>query len=85
MPENDPDQETTGAGSEAADAGQRHHRAVRSFVVRAGRMTVAQDRAWRELWPAIGVTDCDEPIDFDALFGRRAPRTVEIGFGLWGV
>jgi len=54
---------------------------VRSFVVRAGRMTVAQERAWRELWPAIGVADSNETIDFTALFGRRAPCTVEIGFG----
>ena len=59
----------------------RPHRGVRSFVVRAGRMTVAQERAWRDLWPAMGVPDTDEPLDLDALFGRRAPRTLEIGFG----
>ena len=59
----------------------RPRRGVRSFVVRAGRMTVAQERAWRELWPAIGVPEGDGPIDLDALFGRRAPRTLEIGFG----
>ena len=32
-----------------------HRRSVRSFVVRAGRMTVAQERAWHELWPRYGI------------------------------
>ena len=58
-----------------------HHRAIRSFVVRAGRMTVAQERAWRELWPLHGIENCDATLDFDMLFGRHAPVTLEIGFG----
>lgn len=57
------------------------HRAIRSFVVRAGRMTVAQERAWRELWPLHGIENGDATLDFDTLFGRRAPVTLEIGFG----
>jgi tRNA (guanine-N7-)-methyltransferase len=56
-------------------------RAIRSFVVRAGRMTVAQERAWTELWPRYGVETGDAPLDFASLFGRDAPRTLEIGFG----
>jgi tRNA (guanine-N7-)-methyltransferase len=44
-------------------------------------MTVAQERAWRELWPVLGVGNGDTPLDFDALFGRHAPVTLEIGFG----
>jgi len=56
-------------------------RSVRSFVVRAGRMTVAQERAWKELWPRYGVETGSEPIDFHAIFGRSAPCTLEIGFG----
>ena len=56
-------------------------RAVRSFVVRAGRMTVAQDRAWRELWPRFGIEDGGDPLDLPAIFGRTAPVTLEIGFG----
>ncbi|MFF2052391.1 tRNA (guanosine(46)-N7)-methyltransferase TrmB [Leifsonia sp. NPDC058194] len=52
----------------------------RSYVVR-GRKTEAQQRAIDELWPAYGVDfDCS-PLDLDALFGRSAARTVEIGFG----
>ena len=59
----------------------RPHRGIRSFVVRAGRMTVAQERAWRELWPSMGIEDGDTPLDLVAAFGRDAPRTLEIGFG----
>jgi tRNA (guanine-N7-)-methyltransferase len=58
-----------------------HRREIRSFVVRAGRMTGAQERAWRELWPAWGVDNSSVAIDFVALFGREAPLTLEIGFG----
>jgi tRNA (guanine-N7-)-methyltransferase len=57
------------------------HRAIRSFVVRAGRMTVAQDRAWQELWPEFGLETAEVPLDLPAIFGRDAMRTLEIGFG----
>ncbi len=57
------------------------HRAIRSFVVRAGRMTVAQERAWRELWPTIGIDNGEEPLDLATEFGREAPVVLEIGFG----
>lgn len=52
----------------------------RSFVVR-GRKTEAQQRAIDELWPAYGVDFDGSPLDLDAVFGRSAERTVEIGFG----
>ena len=58
-----------------------HPRAIRSFVVRAGRMTVAQDRAWQELWPRFGLETAESPLDLRSIFGRDAPRTLEIGFG----
>ena len=52
----------------------------RSFVVR-GRKTEAQSRAIDELWPSFGVEFDGSPLDLDAVFGRTAPRVVEIGFG----
>jgi tRNA (guanine-N7-)-methyltransferase len=52
----------------------------RSFVVR-GRKTEAQSRAIDELWPSFGVDFDGSPLDLDAIFGRTAPRVVEIGFG----
>ena len=44
-------------------------------------MTRAQQRAWQDLWPRLGVEAADSMLDLDAIFGRRARRTVEIGFG----
>jgi tRNA (guanine-N7-)-methyltransferase len=49
--------------------------------MRAGRMTTAQERAWQELWPRYGLGTGESPLDFVAVFGRDAPRTLEIGFG----
>ena len=57
-----------------------HPRAIRSFVTRAGRITPAQERALETLWPKYGVGS-GGMIDLDALFGRRAARIAEIGFG----
>ena len=56
-------------------------RAIRSFVTRAGRITDAQVRALEVLWPKYGVEFTAEALDCDSVFGRHAPRTVEIGFG----
>ena len=57
------------------------HRKVRSFVLRQGRFTPAQQRAFDELWPRFGLDYQGTPRDFDAVFGRRAKRVLEIGFG----
>ncbi len=56
-------------------------RPIRSFVLRAGRITAAQERALRELWPRYGLEFSGAPLDLDAIFGRAAPRCLEIGFG----
>jgi tRNA (guanine-N7-)-methyltransferase len=56
-------------------------RKVRSFVVRSGRATIAQQRALAELWPVYGLELGPGPLDWNAAFGRSAPRMMEIGFG----
>ncbi len=56
-------------------------RPIRSFVMRVGRMTSGQERALEDLWPRFGVDYSPSPLSLDDLFGRRAPRTLEIGFG----
>lgn len=56
-------------------------RAIRSFVKRGGRTTVAQERALAELWPKYGIEFRGEPIDLAGAFGREAPRVLEVGFG----
>ena len=57
------------------------HRRVRSFVLRQGRFTPAQQRAFEELWPRFGLDYAGAPRDFGAAFGRTAPLVLEIGFG----
>lgn len=56
-------------------------RRIRSFVLRQGRLTPAQESALERLWPRYGLDYRGEPQDFDATFGRRAERVLEIGFG----
>lgn len=61
-------------------------RKVRSFVLRQGRFTEAQQRAFDTLWPRFGLDfepgkRSGTPRDFDAAFGRKAKRILEIGFG----
>jgi tRNA (guanine-N7-)-methyltransferase len=60
---------------------QTHPRGVRSFVLRAGRMTDGQQRALTTHWPGFGLEYTPDSCDLSALFGRLAPRIVEIGFG----
>jgi tRNA (guanine-N7-)-methyltransferase len=57
------------------------HRPIRSFVMRAGRMTVGQTRALEDLLPRYGVEYSPQLLSLDEVFGRTAPRTLEIGFG----
>jgi tRNA (guanine-N7-)-methyltransferase len=57
------------------------HRPVRSYVLRSGRLTAGQARALERCWSRWGVDFAPSPLDLDALFGRHAPRVLEIGFG----
>jgi tRNA (guanine-N7-)-methyltransferase len=63
------------------DPPARTDRRIRSFVLRQGRITPAQQRAFDQHWQQRGIDFTGEVRDFDALFGRAAPRVVEIGFG----
>jgi len=44
-------------------------------------MTEGQARAWQELWPTYGLEFSSQPLELDSIFGRTAPRILEIGFG----
>jgi tRNA (guanine-N7-)-methyltransferase len=62
------------------------HRPIRSFVLREGRLTPAQARAFVDLWPRLGVQWCPGTLlDPRALFAEedqaRHPVYLEIGFG----
>ena len=60
----------------------RARRPVRSFVLRQGRMSPAQQRALETLLPTFGLPFAPEPLAFERIFGRRAPTILEIGFGM---
>ncbi|PWW12843.1 tRNA (guanosine(46)-N7)-methyltransferase TrmB [Mangrovibacter plantisponsor] len=64
------------------DENGRALRRIRSFVRRQGRLTKGQQHALDHYWPVMGVEFDGQPIDFAALFGREAPVTLEIGFGM---
>ena len=55
---------------------------IRSFVLRQGRMSPAQRRAIETLMPLYGLPYHPERLDWDSVFARKAPRVVEIGFGM---
>jgi tRNA (guanine-N7-)-methyltransferase len=57
-------------------------RPIRSFVLRKGRYSPAQQRARDALLPRFGVPYAPAPLDFDDVFGRKALRILEIGFGM---
>ena len=57
-------------------------RAIRSYVLRAGRMGTGQQRALAELGPRFVLPYQDTPLDRAAVFGRVAPTVLEIGFGM---
>lgn len=56
-------------------------RQIRSFVRREGRLTPGQQRALDNHWPVFGIDDDTDLSDLNALFGREAPKIIEIGFG----
>jgi tRNA (guanine-N7-)-methyltransferase len=58
------------------------HRAIRSFVLRAGRMGTGQIKALDELGPRFVLPYDATPLDWPGVFGRQAPRILEIGFGM---
>ena len=66
----------------ALDSENPTHRRIRSFVLRRGHLSRAQERALETLLPVFGVPYQTTPPDWDSVFGRTAPMIVEIGFGM---
>ncbi|MEI6302534.1 MAG: tRNA (guanosine(46)-N7)-methyltransferase TrmB [Betaproteobacteria bacterium] len=57
-------------------------RSIRSFVLRQGRLSNAQQRAHETLLPVFGIAYQPQLIELDRVFGRVAPKILEIGFGM---
>ena len=56
--------------------------AIRSFVLRQGRVSNAQRRACETLLPLHGIPFAENLLDLNQVFGRQAPKILEIGFGM---
>ncbi len=59
-------------------------KSIRSYVIRGGRMTHGQKKAFEDYWSQYGVSLFDGSLDIPAAFGREAPLVLEIGFGMGG-
>ncbi|MBY0577354.1 MAG: tRNA (guanosine(46)-N7)-methyltransferase TrmB [Gallionellaceae bacterium] len=64
------------------DNAELKNRHIRSFVLRQGRVSPAQQRAVETLLPRFGIPYTAQPLDLDQAFGRTAPKILEIGFGM---
>jgi tRNA (guanine-N7-)-methyltransferase len=60
---------------------ETQHRPIRSFVLREGRLTPGQQRAFDRLWSCFGLAFDGHPLDLPRLFGNDQPVYLEIGFG----
>ncbi len=58
------------------------NRHIRSFVLRQGRVSPAQQRAVDALMPRFGIPYAAQPLELERAFGRTAPKILEIGFGM---
>lgn len=57
-------------------------RAIKSYVVRGGRLTSGQQQAMEEMWPEYGLDVEQGMLNWSEVFGREAPLVLEIGFGM---
>ena len=55
---------------------------LRSFVLRQGRISNAQRRAYECLLPDYGIPFTKNLLNFEIIFGRDAPKYLEIGSGM---
>ncbi|MCR5386945.1 MAG: tRNA (guanosine(46)-N7)-methyltransferase TrmB [Treponema sp.] len=58
------------------------YRTIKTYVLRQGRLTSAQERDYNELSPIYCIPFKQELIDFKTVFGNDNPVIIEIGFGM---
>jgi tRNA (guanine-N7-)-methyltransferase len=85
----DPDSDSAADADSAADISDDttsvlHHRRIRSFVTRAGRVSTGQRRALDEFGPRFVLPFEPKPLNWENAFERSAPHVLEIGFGMGG-
>lgn len=55
---------------------------IRSYVLRQGRISKAQQRCLDTLLPVYGIPYSQQPLDLENVFGRTVNTILEIGFGM---
>ena len=55
---------------------------IRSYVLRQGRISNAQQRCVDTFLPIYGIPYLSQPLDLENVFGRSATKILEIGFGM---
>ena len=65
--------------TDTTDLSKRH---IRSYVLRQGRVSPAQQRACDTLLPRFGIPYAPQPLALAQAFGRDASKILEIGFGM---
>ena len=75
MPEDQALERLSGQPAEA-------HRPIKSFVLRQGRVSAAQQRACDSLLPAFGIPYRNDLLDLHEVFSRASEKYLEIGFGM---
>ncbi len=59
----------------------KYHRPVRSFVLREGRLTPGQQRAFEQHWQRFGIDFAGDPLPLEQLYPSPQPLYLEVGFG----
>lgn len=57
-------------------------RTVKSYVIRAGRITPRQKHAFEQHWDTYGLSVADGLLNLEMTYQRVAPTILEIGFGM---
>lgn len=60
---------------------EQARRTIRSYVLRQGRLTPGQAKALEQYWHLYGIDYEPGLLDLDKVFGRTAPKILEIGSG----
>lgn len=77
-----PQSETTSSETDNGTTTSPYRRGIKSFVIRAGRLTKGQQGGLDRQWPHMGLELSDEALDLPRIFGRDAHVVFEIGYGM---
>ena len=68
-------------GEGLGERGESHGH-IKSYVRHAGRMSSAQQNYYAEMMPKIGIPYAAQQIELVTVYGRNAPKILEIGTGM---